>query len=674
MADKQVIKWLDKISDALKRERDYRKDGRTVVDIYEAKRSDENPFSILYANTDTLAPSVYNARPIPIVQRKYKDPDPVGKASSEVATRMLKYFLDEEALDFDTFDDLMNAAVLDGLVTNRGITRFRYHEQKTEDSDYVSECVYGEAIRWDKFFHGYARSWKKVPWIGFEHDMSEADFKREFSEFSEKVDFEGIRPQENSDGETTTGETRQELTGVKIIKVYEVWDKASRKVFYLTPAYKDEFLRTLEDPLKLKGFYPVPRPLNFMRKISTLVPTPLYNQYEKQAKELNELTIRLKYIIKAIKVRGFFDSTIQGIDKVLSAEDNTLIGVENMASMPEGMAADKMIYLVPIEKLIEVARELYAQREQCKQIIYEITGVSDILRGATRASETATAQQLKNTWGTLRLKKSQREVQRYCRDCLKIMLEIGVTNISLNTIRMMTGLPYLTQQEKEKIKQEVAFSMAQGQEADRRTVQLLQQPSWEDILSVLQNDVLRDYKVDIETNSTIDAEAAQDKQDISELLNALSQFLNGIAPLVEKGAMSMDVAKQMLLTIARRYTFGPQLEEAIQAMQPPQAQADPAAQAKAAAAQAQAQMNEQQAKIELAKMQRQEQIDQAEHARKIQMADLEAKAEMQSVAAKYAEAMIAKLKADNQAEFLREQHEQKMEMLRAKRRVKEETE
>jgi hypothetical protein len=70
----------------------------------------------------------------------------------------------------------MQPAVLDALVTNRGLTRFRYMPQESQ----LPECVYGEAVRWDKFFHGYARTWKKVPWIGFEWDMSKEELKKNF--------------------------------------------------------------------------------------------------------------------------------------------------------------------------------------------------------------------------------------------------------------------------------------------------------------------------------------------------------------------------------------------------------------------------------------------------------------------------------------------------------------
>ena len=57
------------------------------------------------------------------------------------------------------------------------------------------------------------------------------------------------------------------------------------------------------------------------------------------------------------------------------------------------------------ETAAAVLNFLYQQREQSKQAIYEITGISDIVRGASHSSETATAQQIKTEWGSLRIKK-----------------------------------------------------------------------------------------------------------------------------------------------------------------------------------------------------------------------------------------------------------------------------
>jgi hypothetical protein len=599
--------------------------------------------------------------------RRYKDADPVGKAVADVATRSLKFLIDTESSDYDTFDDLMASAVLDGVVTNRGLTRFRYTE--TSGTNYMPECVYGEAVRWDKFFHGYARTWKKVPWIGFQWDMSKDELKKNFP----KIPFDEKALDKAEDAEEKA-ENRDELTGVKAFTVYEIWDKKSKKVIFISPCHTDAPLKIVDDPLKLSVFFPTPKPLNFMRKITTLIPTPLYQQYRSQAAELNELTRRLKAIVKAIKFRGFYNSTIEGIDKVLEADDNELIPAENMQALGENPSVDKTIWTVPVNELVQTAQALYQQREQCKQTIYEITGISDILRGASVASETATAQNIKNQWGTLRLKKMQKEVQRYCREALAIMLEIAAAQFEQQTFQQMTGLLFLKEEEKQKLtalkqqfEQQVAMAKQSGQQPPQmppippEIMVAYNAPTWEQIMSVLRNDTALHYKTDIETNSTIDAEAAQDKQDIAELMNGMSQFLNGIAPLVEKGAMSIEVAKQMLLVITRRFNFGSQIEDAINAMKDPEPQKDPAAEQKAEQAKMEAQLAAQEAQARMKEIQLEAQVKEKEHQMKMQEMILESQLRQEDLLIKQEEQKIQRAALAMKAQFNERQHQQRME-------------
>lgn len=683
-------KWLAAINDAQERENKYRQLGKEVVNLYEAKHPENTPFAILYSNTETLVPALYNARPIPIVKRRFKDPDPVGKCVADVSTRTLKFLIDTEDENYDAFDDLIQADVISGVLTNRGLSRFRYKDHG-EERQYKAECVYGETVRWDKFFHGYARTWKKVPWIGFEWDMTKEELKSNFRD----VNFDDAvlkrmaqQPAEEGDGRD---QDKDELRGATTYKVYEIWDKDSRKVMFFSGASPDKPLRIADDPLKLSNFFPVPRPLNFTRKVTSLVPVPLYQQYRAQAAELNSLTIRLKAIIKACKVRGFYNSSIGDIEKVLEAEDNKLIPAENMQALGENPNVSNMIWLAPINELVQSAQTLYQQREQVKQVIYEITGISDILRGASVASETATAQNIKNQWGTLRLKKMQKEVQRYCRDALQIMLEIASKRFEQKTFEQMTGLPYLTNQEKataqaaiqqqvQGFQQQVAQAQAMGQQPPQPPPQAQQmletaqqelaKPTWEEILAVMKNDIAFFYKTDIETNSTIDAEAAQDKQDISELMNAMGQLLNAIGPLVEKGTMPIDVAKNLLLVICRRFNFGTEIEDSIMQMKAPTPQADPNEQAKAESAKAQLEADKQKAALDAQKTKQEMELSMLEFNQKKELMVLEAAIAKQELAIKQQELALQTAGMKMKADLQERTHRQKME---AARQPKKET-
>jgi hypothetical protein len=112
-ADPKVQVWLKELDSARERVKDYRKEASRIVKLYEGGKAAESPFNILYSNTETLAPALYNNLPRPIVQRRFKDEDPVGKTASTVAQRTLEFLVDNEVGNYTSFDALMAQAVLD---------------------------------------------------------------------------------------------------------------------------------------------------------------------------------------------------------------------------------------------------------------------------------------------------------------------------------------------------------------------------------------------------------------------------------------------------------------------------------------------------------------------------------------------------------------------------------
>jgi hypothetical protein len=99
--------------------------------------------------------------------------------------------------------------------------------------------------------------------------------------------------------------------------------------------------------------------------------------------------------------------------------------------------------------------------------------------------------------------------------------------------------------------------------------QVIQGISWEQVQQVISDDTLRNFKIDLETNSTLDPEATEDKQAISEVMMAISQFFQSVGPLIQAGVFPFEAAKAMLLAIIRRYKMGSELEEQLEAMRPP---------------------------------------------------------------------------------------------------------
>ncbi len=69
--------WLRQIRDAQKREEKYITTARKYISLYEAEKKAENSFNILYSNTETLAPALYNNAPRPDTRPRSKVPNPV---------------------------------------------------------------------------------------------------------------------------------------------------------------------------------------------------------------------------------------------------------------------------------------------------------------------------------------------------------------------------------------------------------------------------------------------------------------------------------------------------------------------------------------------------------------------------------------------------------------------
>lgn len=596
-----VTDWLNEINDAKKREKDFRKDGERILKIYE--EGERTPFNILYSNTETLLPAIFSNLPRPVIQRRYKDDDPLGKIASDAGQRMLEYLMDTDSDEYEKFSDALENAVLDGLLPGRGITSIKYTANVIEDEEnpaVENEMICPDSRPWNMVYFGYAKKWSDVPWMAYELDLTKDEAKEIF-------DTEILSQLKFSSEEKKDDEENINKGSIETVCVYQIWDKTDKKVKYITDQYKEGFLKEEDDPLGLTGFFNCPKPITFVRKSNNLLPTPLYNLYENQAKELNRIQQRLNKVIEAIKVRGAYDGNLGSeLENIFKEEDNALIPTDKSSTLLNQGGFDKSIWLLPIGELITVARELYSARESCKSVIYEITGISDIVRGQSRASETLGAQKIKETWGTMRLKRLQKEAQRYALDLIKIMLEIAIKEFGPDMWAAITNITLPTEEDKQQAQQLMQQLQTTKQPPPPEVLKNLNSPTWEDILSLLRNDKLRMYRIDIETNSTLDVEATEDKQLIAEFMNSIAQFMNGINPLIERGYMDFDIAKSMMLEIVRRYRFGRDVEDQLASMKAPPKQNPEEQQKKMEEAQKQIQVQQKQVAEASKKLQEQQ--------------------------------------------------------------------
>jgi hypothetical protein len=169
--------WANEIKQAKKREKDYRKVGEEVLKIYEAENEQSVPFNILYSNTETMAPALYSRVPVPVVQRRFKDEDPLGKAAALAGQRLLAFLLDTNLDGYETFHDVMLSGVMNGLLPGRGESRIVYDAQFLEPSEPLeagdpapvlqSELIVAESVQWDRVLYGYVVDFVQLHYAGW---------------------------------------------------------------------------------------------------------------------------------------------------------------------------------------------------------------------------------------------------------------------------------------------------------------------------------------------------------------------------------------------------------------------------------------------------------------------------------------------------------------------------
>lgn len=603
-------RWSVEIAMAKKRMKPWRDKSKKLWDLYHGTSVSrkKNSYNALYANTEILAPSVYNSLPTPDVRRRFAQNDPIGKAVSDVINRSLTFNAETTGFDAEIQDD-----VLDMLLTGRGISRVRYipdlvqvgdieqtgiedkeiqldHEAQEgqQNEELAWETAPIEHVKWDKYLCGPGRCFKELPWWAFEHEFTRDELIKRFGEeIGRKVELNGGPADMDTDKQRIADDDTLSL--FKTAKCWEIWDKDTRTVVWIADSgYMDAPLKIEADPLRLQQFFPFPDPIRAIADSDTFEPTPLYDQYREQAEELDRISTRINKIMSGLKLRAIYDPSLgDQVAELFRGEDNDLIPADKaIKQLYEAGGIASAIWWAPIEKAAEVLKVLYEQREQCKQVIYELTGIADIMRGSTDAQETKGAQDLKVAFGMTRLSRMQREVQRYIRDLLALQAEIICEQFSLKTLQQMTQMKLPTDAEVMPQRYQAMQQAVMATLAGQNVPPLPPKPiTWEDVQAAMQDDAQRTFRVDIETDSTIAAAQQEDAQDLATVLTAVTTLVKEVGPLVQMQVLPFSAFKELLLMTARKFRMGSQLEDTIDQMQPPPPPQDGKAQAEQAKAQ-----------------------------------------------------------------------------------------
>ena len=599
--DNEFAKWSARTKKIIKR---YRDDTRGQSLTESAK------FNILWSNVQTLIPAVYAKLPKADVSRRFGDNDQVGR----VASQLLERAIDFEIEHYHDFRNTMRYCVEDRFLGGRGQAWVRYEPhvrpqgieddglQVTEDieggemADVPEEIDYERApvdyVHWRDFGHSQARTWEEVGqvwrWV---YMTREALVERFGEEMARKIPLDQGPEPLNAYNESKKAYNRA--------KICELWDKETLKVYWFCKGMP-ELIDERDDPLGLEGFFPCPKPLYATTTSDTLVPVPDFVLYQDQAMELDIRSDRIDGLVKALRVRGVYDASQPALQRLLTEGDNNaLIPVDKWMGFSEKGGLKGSIDLLPLDTLAQALIQCYQARADIKSQIYEITGISDIIRGQSAASETATAQQIKGQYAGLRLRSMQEDVALFASELIRLKAQIMCAKFQPQTI----------------------LSYAAAQQMSPEDQQLIPQA-----LELMQNRPLRNFRVDIAADSLVQIDEQQMKADRLQFIQAFGGFLQQALPVGQASPPMVPVMMELLKFGIQAFKASRPIEGQIdqaleqlkqQAEQPqpnPQAEAEQAQmQSEQQRLQAEMQMEQQKAQLELQikaqEMQQKEQLE-----------------------------------------------------------------
>lgn len=468
------------------------KRGEQIEKRYRDERGrdeDAKRYNALWANVQILLPAFYGKTPVPVVERRFRDKDPVGRAAAQILERALR-----NEIEINGFTEAMEQSVSDYLLPGRGVVWVRYEpeiepgislppdpqtdlpgDQSLEKTKYVEgpngkkraqlnpgpakpedspqneeklretgdrvvrESVPVDYVPWADFvtLPTRARVWAEVTTVCKRVYMSKDQVKKRFGQTIGRA----LPLQKDKRGETS--ETSSRMPGLDDkAEVWECWSREDGRVYWVADGY--EYLcDCVDDPLQLEHFFPCPRPLFANATTGTLVPVADYIQYQDQARQIDELSQRIALLTKACKMAGVYNSAAKDIQRLFSeAVENQLIPVDDWAAFSEKGGVEGNMSLLPVKDVIGILSELMTCKQAQIEEMNQLTGINDIMRGTSDARETLGGVRLKtNNTGT-RLTHRQNEVARYARDVVRIMADIMCSHFSPQSLIAASGALY----------------------------------------------------------------------------------------------------------------------------------------------------------------------------------------------------------------------------------------
>lgn len=539
--DSPALGWMDEIFDSKDYHENWRGRALECERIYRNEDYDTEKYNVLWSNTEILRPILFTEAPMAEATPWSDEPDLAVNTTAKILEKTINACNGQKSYNLGSQG---KRVIIDYLVAGRGQAKVVYEaefedkkvgEKYNEETDSVddefeeqktSEKTYIRHFNWRNFLHSRSKRWEDVWWVAFGYDMNRDDLVETFGAIGRDIPLMGDwnREKYNEWRDDPNSRSRKKAN---FAKVWEIWSKRDGEVIYVAEGF-DEIIKREDDPYELDDFFPCCEPLYSVCTTNTLVPIPEFTQYQYQARELDILTRRINWLTDALRVRGIADNSVKSFEKLFTAEDNEIILDDDYGRLAAAGGLENAVSWLPLSPIAQALEVLVKRREDALRVVYQITGLSDIMSGANNQYESAEAVQKKDKWGSTRIWERQRDVNRFFRDLISIQGEIIADKFDPSTLLITSGV------------EETEIKIA----------------GMDKIKVLLESDKLRDYTISIQTDKTIDPYERERREQVMIFLPALAQFLQAGGMAVKEGALTTEALHAFTKSFAQRFDFG----------------------------------------------------------------------------------------------------------------------
>lgn len=568
--------WHARCQKIIKRYRD------EVDDQYKPNHNTVDPgrkYNVFWSIIQTVKPHLYMEPPKPYVHRKFHGDDDAARDAATLMQRLLINSCEEDKLHYS-----FSSCVHDYQLLGRGVTWVVYKpffklRTSVEKMHYTSKKELPEAddsyelgedekgtfykpkyrakvyeqcevshVLYDDFLHEMSATWEHCGWVARRVPMKHSDLVKRFGrEVAEAVPKRVMDKQSAGEKDKGASHSDDKKGLLKRAEVWEIWDRTNREVIWLCPDYVDSVLDEKKDIYGLEGFYPCAKPLYATLTTDSLIPIPDFAVIQGLLNEIDTITQRIALLVESMRIAGCYNAEYPHLQRIVKhTRENVLIPVEDYVHFAEQGGLKGAIDFLPLSDTSAVIEKLHAHRRSLMQELYEITGVSDVIRGASDYRETARAQQIKGDFASMRLRGQQYDVAMHVREVLQIKAELIARHYSDDQIRIATNAQALFTQQ---------FATPEGS-----VINIFNEERFKKAVQVLRDDFSRHFRIKIDTETLGGMKREEETQKRTEFLTTIGNYMKEAVAASESAPNTGPLLAKALMFAIRGFPVGRTLE------------------------------------------------------------------------------------------------------------------